>query len=431
MRARRYSFPAAPFPKHTHYLFRYPAKFHPPIARSLLKDFTASGSTVLDPFCGSGTVSVEAAVSHRASLGIDIDPVAVLAARAKTQVIDPTRLRTLEHRLLERLRPFERSSAAYDRFRHSDISGPWMNTVVRREELVVPPIPNIEHWFRKYVIVDLARILAGLKQLRMARPERDFFLLCFASIIRISSNADPVPVSGLEVTAHMRRRLSAGHRVNPYSLFRSALTRAISAMERYVDSNPNSTHEFFCSDATAPYPAFGRNPSAIITSPPYQSAVDYYRRHTLEMYWLGFVRSSEQRLRLLPKYIGRATVPKSHPLMAEPLPDMSNIRRVHRSLQASSESRARAFHHYCCAMHKSFECMATALAHGAPAIIVVGNSRSSGGTLPTASLILDLASPWFVLRDRFWYPLRDRYMSYARHNGADINKEFVLVLERQ
>ena len=80
--------------------------------------------------------------------------------------------------------------------------------------LTVPAIPNLFHWFRRYVMVDLARIKKEITELKATKAERDFFLLCFASIIRAASNADPVPVSGLEVTSHMKEREKEGRVVN-------------------------------------------------------------------------------------------------------------------------------------------------------------------------------------------------------------------------
>jgi 23S rRNA G2445 N2-methylase RlmL len=68
--------------RYTHYLFRYPAKFHPPVARALLERHTEPGACVLDCFCGSGTLLVEAAISGRSAIGSDIDPVAAFVSRA-------------------------------------------------------------------------------------------------------------------------------------------------------------------------------------------------------------------------------------------------------------------------------------------------------------------------------------------------------------
>src|SRR4051812_36391097 len=67
----------------THYLFRYPAKFHPPVVRALIEKYTEPGDVILDPFCGSGTLLVEAATMNRRSIGLDIDPVAVAVTNAK------------------------------------------------------------------------------------------------------------------------------------------------------------------------------------------------------------------------------------------------------------------------------------------------------------------------------------------------------------
>src|SRR5436305_11386516 len=79
----------------THYLFRYPAKFHPPVARALLERHTEPGDCVLDCFCGSGTLLVEAAISGRSAIGSDVDPVAAFVSRVKAKALNAKRLRRL------------------------------------------------------------------------------------------------------------------------------------------------------------------------------------------------------------------------------------------------------------------------------------------------------------------------------------------------
>jgi hypothetical protein len=39
--------------------------------------------------------------------------------------------------------------------------------------------------------------------------------------------------------------------------------------------------------------------------------------------------------------------------------------------------------------------------------------------------------PWFDAVDYYSYPVRNRYMSYSRHNGATIDREYVLVFSRR
>jgi len=50
----------------------------------------------LDPFCGSGGVLVEAKLLGRNSVGVDINPLAVIIAKAKTTPIDSQPLMFME-----------------------------------------------------------------------------------------------------------------------------------------------------------------------------------------------------------------------------------------------------------------------------------------------------------------------------------------------
>jgi Phosphoenolpyruvate phosphomutase len=68
-------------------------------------------------------------------------------------------------------------------------------------------------------------------------------------------------------------------------------------------------------DATRMTKKLKRKVDAVITSPPYHGAVDYYRRHQLETFWLDFTSSQEHRLALLDHYSGRLRVPTRDPLL--------------------------------------------------------------------------------------------------------------------
>ena len=76
-------------------------------------------------------------------------------------------------------------------------------------------------------------IRRSIEVARIPETHRRLFLLCFASVIRNASNADPVPVSGLEVTAHMLRLEEAGRTVDPFSLFERAAIKAMRGMDEY------------------------------------------------------------------------------------------------------------------------------------------------------------------------------------------------------
>ncbi|MBU2068430.1 site-specific DNA-methyltransferase, partial [Patescibacteria group bacterium] len=73
----------------THGYHRYPAKFIPQIVSRLIERYTKKGDLVVDPFGGCGTTLVESKVNGRQSIGVDINPVAVLIAKAKKTPIKP------------------------------------------------------------------------------------------------------------------------------------------------------------------------------------------------------------------------------------------------------------------------------------------------------------------------------------------------------
>ena len=69
----------------THGFHTYPAALHPDAAKQLLQ--LVGGISVWDPFCGGGTVVVEAMTLGRRAVGSDVNPVAVLVAHARSQIL--------------------------------------------------------------------------------------------------------------------------------------------------------------------------------------------------------------------------------------------------------------------------------------------------------------------------------------------------------
>ena len=65
-------------------LHAYPAMVEDGLAMELAQQHVAAGSRVLDPFCGSGRLLLAGATRPGQFLGVDVNPLACLVARAKT-----------------------------------------------------------------------------------------------------------------------------------------------------------------------------------------------------------------------------------------------------------------------------------------------------------------------------------------------------------
>lgn len=425
----RFVFSTEKGPKFTHYAFRYPAKFHPPVIRQLISQYSVPGDLCLDPFNGSGTTLVEASVQGRHSVGFDVDPVAIFVSSVKSKILDVDDLNKSIAPVLSKVEDLYETHPRISKMLSADIGPRVFSKIVKHENLLLPAIPKLHHWFRNTMIVQLARIKQIIRSENLAKEYEDFLMLCFAGSIRSCSNADPTPVSGLEVTSHMLRLEEEGREIDAIAIFLKKVRATIKGAREYADAiNTPVTARSVLQDARKIQSGKYRA-DVIITSPPYHSAVDYYRRHQLEMFWLELTKSNSTRQALIPSYIGRAKVPKkNHP---EVYPKMGRFSsECERYMRSLSESRADDFLHYYWSMSEVFGCMSGAMKENGKCVFVVGNSQFRGKEIPTPEIFAELARPHFNLVDVQWYPIKNRYMSYARHNGADINREYVLTFEQ-
>ena len=265
--------------------------------------------------------------------------------------------------------------------------------------------------------------------MEISERHRNFFKLCLASIIRNSSNADPVPVSGLEVTSYMLKKETEGREINPFKLFRRKLRKSLIDWAEFQGrlDGARTSATVRHGDTTRVRQYVRRPIDVVITSPPYHNAVDYYRRHTLEMYWLDLVRNRHDRIALRPKYIGRQRVAKSDPFVTRVKLESNLAKEWEAKMADHSEQRALDFKHYVAAMMRSVAGISALLDSGQRAVFVVGKNSWNGYEIPTVALFDEIVGMHFKLVERYWYPIKNRYMTYARHNNANIDKEYVLV----
>jgi hypothetical protein len=143
----------------THYLHSYPAKLLPQIAHFFLAASIISrpDDIVLDPFAGTGTVPLEAALSGRRAYYADVNPLARLIAAAKTRHVNPGSV----------LKARARVEKEFKRTRSND----------------PPDVVNLSYWYDNTTVAGLCRLLAAVE--RQPRGSvRDFLAVTFSTVAR-------------------------------------------------------------------------------------------------------------------------------------------------------------------------------------------------------------------------------------------------------
>lgn len=248
----------------THGFHAFPARMHPAIARVLLRELSLGrASRVLDPFCGSGTVLVEAMLAGWRSLGSDLDPLALRLARVKTERRD---LRSRE-RFLDEVERIAEASTKRVRDR-----------VDTRADLPA----SERQWYEVHTLKELAGLLAEIRTVREGRDRRALEMVFTAIAVKFSlQRAD---TSERQSDKRIRKGL-------PTEFF---LRKGIELADRWAalhDALPEHWHppRLVLSDARVlPHTLAGEfRCDLVLSSPPYGGTYDYVDHHARRYAWLG------------------------------------------------------------------------------------------------------------------------------------------------
>jgi DNA modification methylase len=248
---------------HVHGFHTYPARMHPATAARLVRSFSDSGDTVLDPFCGSGTVLVEAVIAARRAIGVDINPLAVRVARLKTTPGDP--------RTREAVLTAAQSIAAFADARREKRAG-----ATRR----YPPEDVAS--FDPHVLLELDSLRAGIANHAYDDPAvRDALELVLSAIlVKVSRRASDTSM------AEVPRRIAAGFTARLFARKASDLVRRLSEFVTLLPAGA-APPRVFVDDATQLQTISASTVDAVVTSPPYVATYDYSTHHALRIRWLG------------------------------------------------------------------------------------------------------------------------------------------------
>jgi excisionase family DNA binding protein len=247
---------------YVHGFHTYPAMFIPQVARKLIEVFSSEHDTVCDIFCGSGTTLVESSLLNRNSIGIELNPLAVLIAKVKTTPIDP---QTLTNNLKAILSDYNNMKNA-----------------------ISPKFNNIDFWFSESVIKDLSKLKQAIWNISEENI-RNFFSVCFSEVARIVS-----------FTRHKEFKLfrDKGKLEKPFkpdvlNEFIRMCENNILGMKEYIhDVMPNTNVKIILGDSTKDNGIPPESVDFIITSPPYgdsRTTVAYGQFSRLPAQWLDLL----------------------------------------------------------------------------------------------------------------------------------------------
>jgi len=241
-----------------HHIAPYIGRMRPALGRDLVAGFSSRGDLIVDPFCGSGVVGLEATIAGRRAVLGDVNPYAVLLSRAK---LHPPRSLEGAQKRLARL---------------------WNQS---RPLLENQDLRRVPRWVRAFFHPNTLRSALALRD-AMVQSGDTFLLACLLGILHHQRPGFlSYPASNL--VPYLRTR-SFPREHNP-DLFseRAVLPRMEAKIQRIYRSAliPASNLGRVLTVDARSFPRL-RQIDAIVTSPPYMNGLDYVRDNRLRLWFL-------------------------------------------------------------------------------------------------------------------------------------------------
>lgn len=395
----------------THNIHSYTAKLIPHIPHHFIKEYTQEDDIILDPFCGSGTTLLEGRLLGRNAVGIDINPLAKLISEVKTTPLDISSLSYAFQLVKENLKN-----------NHGR-----MNI----------DFPNKDFWFCSKAQFELSKIRHSIESLndRLDQGIYKFLLLCFSSVIRKSSNADP-RIAKTYKSKTVIQKIKRGWVPAPILYFEESLNKnfeRIKSLSEYLNSNNNYV-KVFQGDAKETSFIFEQNGiekvDFIITSPPYINAQDYFRSYKLELWWLSLATPEEV------KYLNKQTIGTENISTGDynSIPKSENqlLNKILNKIWKTNKKKSYIVYNYFENMKSIFKESYNVLRIGGHFCLITGSNTICGTQIPTYKILTYIAeNHGFKLVELGRDEIKNRALSPNRnHKGGIIKEEWVTVFRK-
>ena len=240
--------------QYTHGFHQYPARMHPEIAKRLIEKYAIKSSDIVfDPFMGSGGVLVESMVHGNNSVGIDLNPFAVLLATVKTTPLNVAKLETTFNQIILDSKKDKKNKIEYD-------NAP--NFLPKK-----PKEKSLKFWYQNDTLRDL-QILKNHVFLTKDKKSRDFFKICFSLATR------KVSFQKNSIYKIYRMKLDKRELFKPNVLdeFSKTCKNNIKNMKEFsntLGANYSKAIPILGNTFDTPELLDGKKPTLVVTSPPY------------------------------------------------------------------------------------------------------------------------------------------------------------------
>ena len=268
----------------THGIHEYRGKFFPQLVRSLINIAKVPvGGIVADPMCGSGTTLVEGALAQCRSVGLDMNPLSVFMSNVKCSLLksDPDLLADEYHRVRDDLLEAKPRPAA-KRLSHFRMLHP------KDQEY-------LKGWFAPQVLEDLDIVAARIASVSDG-VVRDFMRLSLSNILRRVSWQK-------EDDLRIRKEIRPDVEIDPIREFLEELGRSVRIVTAFlyqIQGGALGKAQATEGDArkmTDQWADLAGKVNAVVTSPPYATALPYLDTDRLSLCYLGLLSRDAHRSR--------------------------------------------------------------------------------------------------------------------------------------
>lgn len=247
----------------THNFHTYPAKYIPQIPRYFIEKYTEEGDIVYDPFLGCGTTLVECKLLNRNGIGVDLNPIATLVSKVKTQPLKTSEINVIQN-FIEKLKSNNlRVDNFYEKYSKQNTND----------------FTNKDHWFQKNVQIELSYLKKQINNIKNETIE-NFLNVCMSSII--------VEISNQESDT---RYVAKNKQIQNFKTFDVFIRKCLMMIDRIIEFTSLSSKskvKIYTKSSESVSEIKDGTIKLVVTSPPYANTYDYYLYHKSRMNWLEF-----------------------------------------------------------------------------------------------------------------------------------------------